>query len=162
MLDRFRKLFESLPFSPLAHKTTKRLLENFKIGADDYSIDEPGPTPFDSVVRSKGFMWLADESRAALYWSQAGKQIEVSAMGQWWASVDRARWPQDYVDTILQDCEGEWGDRRQELVFIGAHMDQQKIIDALDACLATDEEMAELKREASGTGETSTYFAEPR
>ena len=62
-------------------------------------------------------------------------------MGRWWASVDREQWPAAHIGTIEADCEGEWGDRRQELVFIGANMPQQQIIDALDACLATEEEM---------------------
>jgi len=70
-------------------------------------------------------------------------------MGKWWAAVDRSLWPEAHAGSILADCEGEWGDRRQELVFIGAGMDQQAIVDALDACLATDEEMDEMRAAAA-------------
>ena len=71
---------------------------------------------------SKGFVWLSCGSQVALYWSQAGRQIEVSEMGRWWAAVDRAKWPEAHIASILADCEDEWGDRRQELVFIGANL----------------------------------------
>lgn len=62
-------------------------------------------------------------------------------MGKWWASVPRASWPEAHVDSILADCDGEWGDRRQELVFIGAGLSEAAIRRELDACLASDEEM---------------------
>jgi G3E family GTPase len=99
---------------------------------------------FANVIRSKGFVWISTESTAALYWSQAGKQIEMSEMGRWWAAVDRKLWPEPHVESILADCEGKWGDRRQELVFIGANIDKDAIFAALDDCLVSDEEMSVL------------------
>ena len=94
-------------------------------------------------------MWLTTENVVALYWSQAGKQIEMSEMGRWWATVDRSKWPEPHVGSIEADFEGEWGDRRQELVFIGAGMDRDALEEALDACLATDEEMAAMTKSAT-------------
>ncbi|XYI04228.1 GTP-binding protein [Sorangium sp. So ce1128] len=35
-----------------------------------------------------------------------------------------------------------WGDRRQELVFIGVDMAREELTSDLDACLLTEEEMA--------------------
>ena len=135
---RFEALLSELPFEMLEQKTTRALSVE--------ESDAPEGTPFGPVLRSKGFVWLQSENQVAMYWSQAGKQIEVSEMGKWWASVDRTLWPEAHVGSILADCEGEWGDRRQELVFIGANMDQGAIVDALDACLATDEEMAAMAK----------------
>ena len=63
-------------------------------------------------------------------------------MGRWWAAVPRESWPPAHVGAIEADWEGEWGDRRQELVFIGANLPEQRIRDALDECLASEEELA--------------------
>ena len=65
-------------------------------------------------------------------------------MGRWWFAVPRSSWPETHVETILADCEGPWGDRRQELVFIGVALPEAAIRAAFDACLATDAEMARL------------------
>lgn len=143
--ERFETLLVDLPWKRLP-KNIPWALE-FPKPEENANIDMDGP--FSTVVRSKGFMWLSTENEYALYWSQAGGQIEVAEMGQWWASVDRAEWPEPYATTIQNDFSGQWGDRRQELIFIGANMDQDAITKRLDACLATDDEMRELEEAAA-------------
>lgn len=52
---------------------------------------------------------------------------------------------------------GEWGDRRQEIVFIGEALDVPALKAALDACLLDDEEYAqwvEIMRNAEGEDAT--------
>eukprot|EP00967_Tisochrysis_lutea_P136022 scaffold242058_cov29-Tisochrysis_lutea.AAC.4 len=66
---------------------------------------------------------------------QAGKRLELSEMGRWWASIDRDQWPSTHIDNILEDFSGDGGDRRQEIVFIGAGLDETAITSLLDACL---------------------------
>ena len=94
------------------------------------------------LVRSKGFMWLANSHEAAYYWSHAGRFFQAPVLGRWWATLSRDLWPTDQVGSILADFDGDDGDRRQEIVFIGvdAVKNRGPIESALDACLLTDDE----------------------
>lgn len=93
------------------------------------------------VVRAKGFFWLATKPHYVGELSQAGALVRTGKMGLWWSAVPKDQWPQDtrfkermapYMDTI-------WGDRRQEIVFIGTDpMDEEEITEMLDACLLPD------------------------
>jgi G3E family GTPase len=38
-----------------------------------------------SLLRSKGFMWLASSSNAAYFMSHAGQYLEIAPLGRWWA-----------------------------------------------------------------------------
>jgi G3E family GTPase len=95
------------------------------------------------VIRSKGYFWLATRMELAGEWSQAGSICRHHAAGLWWSAVDRSEWPQDqdYLDRILNKSIAPYGDRRQELVFIGMNLDQEALSTQLDQCLLTEEEM---------------------
>jgi len=95
------------------------------------------------VLRSKGFSWLASRHDEAMLWSQAGCSISLSSEGRWWAAVPQPDWPADEAEreAMLRDFMSPYGDRRQELVFIGIDMDQPVIESALIECLLTNEEM---------------------
>ncbi|MBI1280847.1 MAG: GTP-binding protein [Anaerolineaceae bacterium] len=98
----------------------------------------------DSVIRSKGLFWLATRHNTIGFWSQAGEVVALEAAGMWWAAVPKQDWPTDpdFLQEIESVSEGEYGDRRQELVVIGADMDHAEVRAALDNCLLTDDEMA--------------------
>ncbi|MBK7750894.1 MAG: GTP-binding protein [Candidatus Obscuribacter sp.] len=100
--------------------------------------------PWDGVIRSKGFFWLASRMDFAVDWSHAGGSCRLQPGHQWWACIDKSEWPDDeaFLAEIKEECHGEYGDRRQECVFIGIHMDRAWIEDELNACLLTDDEMA--------------------
>jgi len=91
-----------------------------------------------NVVRAKGFFWIASRPQWVGELSHAGTLLRHGRTGYWWAAVPKDRWPQD-ADLIARIKKGwhkQWGDRRQELVFIGTKdMDQEAITAELDACL---------------------------
>ncbi|MGL5837557.1 MAG: GTP-binding protein [Sphingorhabdus sp.] len=91
----------------------------------------------DKVIRAKGHFWLATRPDFLGELALAGRQKSVSRMGRWWAAVPKNRWPDDgsFEEFVLKNWDSVWGDRRQELVFIGIDMDEAKLRAALDACL---------------------------
>ena len=95
------------------------------------------------VIRSKGFLWFATRNEFAYTWSQAGVSVRLDPAGFWWAAAPPEEWPEDEdaVAEIHRMYQGDYGDRRQELVFIGLDMDQASIVRSLNECLLTDEEM---------------------
>lgn len=98
----------------------------------------------EGVLRSKGFFWLATRMDVGMIWSQAGIKAQVQPTGRWWATVPKANWPDDprIRSYVKERWREPYGDRRQELVFIGIDIDQAGITTALDGCLLTDEEIA--------------------
>lgn len=97
------------------------------------------------LLRSKGFFWLASKHQDAGSWSQAGGLMRHGFAGRWWRFVPKSQWPQDEesVAAIMGNWQLSTGDCRQELVFIGQNIDFSHLRAELDACLLTDEEMAQ-------------------
>lgn len=101
------------------------------------------------IIRSKGTFWLATRMETGGSWSQAGGQVHVTCAGRWLAAMlpsdkDGHYWvppefgiPKHLIDQLN---DNRYGDRRQELVFIGVHLDKEKVEEKLNACLVTDEE----------------------
>lgn len=96
------------------------------------------------LLRSKGWFWLASRPEEAGNWSQAGGLMRHGYAGRWWHAVPREQWPQDAESqaAILAHWQDGCGDRRQELVFIGQHVDFARLHAELDACLLSEAEMA--------------------
>lgn len=93
-----------------------------------------------NIVRSKGLFWLASRPHHVLLWSQAGGSLKAESFGTWWAAYsekERQRNP-SYVenrDLILGKWNPKYGDRMNELVIIGQHLDEKSITKELQACL---------------------------
>lgn len=104
---------------------------------------------WDGLLRSKGFFWVAADHRIAYEWAQAGGVSTVQPGGMWWAAMPRERWP--HPEGMRPDQQPKWhprfGDRCQELVFIGQDLDADRLTAALDACLVDDVVAAQTSRE---------------
>jgi len=92
------------------------------------------------VIRAKGHFWIATRPDWVAEFSLAGALSGVTPLGTWWASVPRERWPShDSARAyIAQHWQEPWGDRRQEIVFIGSGIDWPALKARLDACLLPD------------------------
>ncbi len=98
---------------------------------------------YGKLIRSKGFFWLATRPEYAGQWSQAGGIARYGFAGLFWKAVPEKDWPEDeeYLASIKNQWVEPFGDMRQELVFIGQGLDQEKMTQKLDECLLTEEEV---------------------
>ncbi|HVJ53252.1 MAG TPA: zinc metallochaperone GTPase ZigA [Aliidongia sp.] len=98
------------------------------------------------VIRAKGHFWLATRPQWVGELSHAGALVRNEAMGFWWADVPRERWPDEpeWRRMIDRNWHPVYGDRRQEIVFIGAGMDEASIRRWLDGCLVGDANAREM------------------
>lgn len=96
-------------------------------------IEESWP----GLVRAKGYFWLATRPDWVGELSIAGSLARNQAAGRWWASIPREHWPQDpaWHETLLGYWDETYGDRRQEIVFIGAGLNEIALRLRLDSCL---------------------------
>ena len=120
--------------------------EEYGIASFVYRAARPfDPVAFDAflkrswpgLIRAKGHFWLATRPDWCGELSIAGAVCRTSAMGFWWTAVPKARWPQseEWRQMLKRHWHPVYGDRRQELVFIGTGMDEAAMRAALDGCL---------------------------
>lgn len=100
------------------------------------------------VIRAKGHFWIGSRPEWVLEFSLAGALSGVAPIGTWWASVPPNRWPQD--ERAIEYARSHWvepfGDRRQEIVFIGAGIDWPALKCQLDECLIAAQEGDDLSQ----------------
>ena len=94
------------------------------------------------VIRAKGHFWIATRPEWVAEFSLAGALSSIRPLGTWWASVPENRWPQDDVgkNYMKQHWQEPWGDRRQEIVFIGAGINWADIKMLLDNALVAEDQ----------------------
>ena len=110
------------------------------------------------VIRAKGLFWLASRPNDAINFSQAGGSSRLEKAGVWWASMtfnERLKY-QSFADNreyIESKWSKQWGDRMNELVFIGQDIEKEKMIADLEKCLLQDSEQIQF--------ESKKGFADP-
>ncbi len=95
------------------------------------------------VVRAKGFFWLATRPDFVGEISQAGALVRTGKRGRWWSSVPKQYWPEEpeWQRAMEPYFHKVWGDRRQEIVFIGVDpMQEDALVGELDQCLLEEED----------------------
>jgi G3E family GTPase len=107
----------------------------------------------NTIIRSKGLFWLASRPDQALIWSQAGGSLKADSAGVWWSSMPFEQRIQQLAfvenkDLIESDWDIKFGDRKNEIVFIGQDINEAVMRSQLDACLSPDKELASSNWEA--------------
>merc|ERR1712217_875876 len=74
-------------------------------------------------------MWSASDHNVVVEWSQAGLTSSIKPGLEWLKEAEQYK-------------EKQYGDRRQEIFFIGTSMDEAEIRAALDQALVTDKEFS--------------------
>ncbi|ERG89935.1 MAG: putative GTPases (G3E family) [halophilic archaeon J07HX5] len=100
----------------------------------------------DSVIRSKGLVWVAGRDELALRYTGTGSARRVIGREPWVAAMSKQR--QETQRRLQPDLPWDEavGDRRTELVFIGRQMDETALEAELAACELTDDEQGALGR----------------
>jgi len=94
-----------------------------------------------NILRSKGFIWTAHTHDVMVAYGQAGNMVTME-FAESWAALDPRAWIglEEEKASFRKNFSGIYGDRRQELVFIGEKMNHEIIQKELDSCLLTDGE----------------------
>ena len=100
----------------------------------------------NNIIRSKGLFWLASRPEQALVWSQAGGSLKADSAGVWWSSMPFEKRIMQYAfienqEQIESGWDDTFGDRKNEIVFIGHDLDENLIRSLLDNCLSTNQEI---------------------
>ncbi|HIZ85531.1 MAG TPA: GTP-binding protein [Candidatus Coprenecus stercoravium] len=89
------------------------------------------------VIRAKGICYFTQDPDMSYMFEQAGRQKQLKEAGQWYATA-----PEDELEQLKasdpgfsRDWDDYYGDRMQKIVFIGRHMDVERIKHDLDFCL---------------------------
>lgn len=149
-----RKLYE---YDKLYHSSalSKALLEAGKeTDQDDYGIRSfvyERREPFDEgrfdawiakrypkeIIRAKGYIWFSRDEEQAVLFEQAGNSIAITPVSRWIASYplkEQEECLKDYPE-LMEDWDEVYGDRINQIVFVGKNFKEEKIIEELDACL---------------------------
>ena len=107
----------------------------FELGLFDEFVARKWPK---GIIRAKGICYFRDEQDVCYVFEQAGKQVSIRNVGQWYATMPKAELEQfmEQNPGLRRDWDKQYGDRMQKLVFIGQNLDKKFIAEELDRCLA--------------------------
>jgi G3E family GTPase len=109
--------------------------ERFMTWMEEWPVD---------IVRAKGFFWLPTRNDMTGLLSQAGPSIIIQGAGEWVAAYPENERKEILAEEVelAEKWDPVYGDRMNEIVFIGLGMNRKEIEESLDSCLLTEKEMA--------------------
>ena len=141
--------------SSALQRALEREVKMEEVCEDDYGITSfvfKDPRPFDydkfidfvsndfppEIIRGKGYMWFQNDGVHVQLFEQAGRNSAVTEVSNWVASMseeDKQLIFEQYPD-IKEEWHEKYGDRINQLVFIGRGYDKEAFMRKLMECLA--------------------------
>ncbi|MBL1097825.1 GTP-binding protein [Streptomyces coffeae] len=103
------------------------------------------PRIMPAVVRSRGHLWVATHPDAVISWRSAGRHLELRQAGSWLEDGDTGAWRAASPErrTLASwHWHDYYGERRNEIVFTGAELGEERLRAALDTAVLDDRELA--------------------
>ncbi len=141
-----------------AYSAVQRALNNCEHDDENACVDEYGISSFvfeermpfnrnafnklvedypESLIRTKGYMWFSDDWNHVQLFEQAGRNASITELSEWVSA-----WPKDELDKVLKDfpdIKDDWdetyGDRCNQVVFIGKGYEESEIVKLLYNCI---------------------------
>lgn len=153
------RIFNNKKFDFEKIMQSSRIQEQLSRGKQEEIQDEHGITsflyeekkPFDydkftaflendypeEIIRAKGYVWFHDDDIHVQLFEQAGRNASVTIVSNWVAAFgkkEREREIQEHPE-ILEDWDEKYGDRFNQIVFIGKNLNRNQIISRLQTCV---------------------------
>ncbi len=119
-------------------------------GIDSFVYEEIKPFDYDafmkfiekeypeSIIRAKGYIWFADDDIHVQLFEQAGRNVSVTEISNWIAAFDAKEQKKvfDEYPEVLKEWDRTYGDRMNQIVFIGRGYNEAEIRRQLNGCIA--------------------------
>ena len=91
----------------------------------------------EEIIRAKGYVWFYDDDIHVQLFEQAGRNASVTIVSNWLAAFgekERKREMREHPE-IMEDWDEKYGDRFNQIVFIGKNLNRDQIISRLQTCV---------------------------
>ena len=91
----------------------------------------------NTLIRSKGYIWFSDDDKHIQLFEQAGRNASITELSEWmvaWTDEELERVRNDFPDAF-EDWDDEYGDRINQIVFIGKGYEKADIEALVTGCL---------------------------
>ena len=91
----------------------------------------------EEIIRAKGYVWFYDDDIHVQLFEQAGRNASVTIVSNWLAAFgekERKRAMRDHPE-IMETWDEKYGDRLNQIVFIGKNLNKKQIISRLQTCV---------------------------
>ena len=91
----------------------------------------------EQLIRAKGYIWFSDADADVQLFEQAGRNSSVTEVSYWIDALsdEQKKAVLEENPDVRENWDAEFGDRENQIVFIGKGYDREAIRSALLGCL---------------------------